>query len=103
MLGSSLIVATLLMSPQIKVEPALFYQSCDRLGLLVFQDMPSLRTQVPIPVNQDCKFKPVINTSVTDEFGRQLEILIKQHRSYPSIVTWVGPNATMSAHGLIHP
>lgn len=60
---------------QIKVEPALFYQACDEMGLLVIQDMPSMSV---IP-----------NAKQQAEFARQLELLIEQHKNYPSIVTWV--------------
>ncbi|KAF4993179.1 hypothetical protein FGRMN_6664 [Fusarium graminum] len=63
----------------IKYEPHLFYQACDQLGLLVIQDMPSL----PADGNR----KP--NDAEQAEFRRQLEILVDQHKSYPSIVTWV--------------
>ncbi|KAI7763843.1 hypothetical protein LZL87_006225 [Fusarium oxysporum] len=63
----------------IKYEPHLFYQACDELGLLVIQDMPSL----PADGNR----KP--NDAEQAEFERQLEILVKQHKSYTSIVTWV--------------
>ncbi|KAF4952255.1 hypothetical protein FGADI_6875 [Fusarium gaditjirri] len=63
----------------IKYEPHLFYKACDELGLLVIQDMPSL----PADGNR----KP--NDAEQAEFERQLEILVKQHRSYTSIVTWV--------------
>ncbi|KAF1988469.1 glycoside hydrolase family 2 protein [Aulographum hederae CBS 113979] len=61
----------------IKVEPALFYNACDEMGLLVIQDMPAL------PSSR----KP--DAAQQDEFERQLQILIKQHRSYPSIIAWV--------------
>lgn len=30
----------------IKIEPDLWYQACDKMGLLVIQDMPSLQTEV---------------------------------------------------------
>ncbi|RMJ23724.1 Hydrolase [Aspergillus sp. HF37] len=63
----------------IKVEPALFYQACDEIGLLVIQDMPSLRPLQGVLPNQEQQ----------DEFSRQLELLVEQHKSYPSIVTWV--------------
>uniref|UniRef100_A0A8H7KCU2 Glycoside hydrolase family 2 catalytic domain-containing protein n=1 Tax=Bionectria ochroleuca TaxID=29856 RepID=A0A8H7KCU2_BIOOC len=61
----------------IKIEPDLFYYACDRLGLLVIQDMPSLK-----PDTQP-------NDEVAAEFQRQLEIMINEHKSYPSIVTWM--------------
>ena len=73
------------------MEPALFYQACDQLGLLLIQDMPALATsqiflpnepQGPIPA-------PSLEQDVQSEFDRQLTLLIEQHKSYPSIVTWV--------------
>ncbi|KAI9151981.1 putative beta-glucuronidase [Paramyrothecium foliicola] len=64
----------------IKVEPDLFYQACDQLGLLVFQDMPSLPS--------DTNNRPP-NAQQRQEFRRQFEILVNEHKSYPSIVTWV--------------
>ncbi|KAF4122757.1 Beta-galactosidase/beta-glucuronidase [Geosmithia morbida] len=61
----------------IKVEPDLFYRACDELGLMVIQDMPSLP-----PSSQP-------NAEEQAEFQRQLEIMIDQHKSFPSICTWV--------------
>ncbi|KAM0209464.1 hypothetical protein ACHAQI_006513 [Fusarium lateritium] len=63
----------------IKYEPHLFYQACDQLGLMVIQDMPSLPA--------DGQRKP--NDAEQAEFQRQLEILVRQHKNYPSILTWV--------------
>lgn len=73
----------------IKVETDLFYQACDELGLLVIQDMPSLR---PLQSKRDANGNSV--TILPDEkqqaeFARQLDVLINQFKSYPSIVTWV--------------
>ncbi|KAJ5746462.1 hypothetical protein N7520_011644 [Penicillium odoratum] len=60
----------------IKVEPELFYRACDELGLLVIQDMPALRpSELP-------------NAAQQAEFSRQLEVLVNQHKSFPSIATW---------------
>lgn len=62
-----------------KVEPALFYRACDELGILVVQDMPSMR-----PANDG---NPT--AAELQEFSRQLEEMVQQHLSYPSIITWV--------------
>ncbi|KAF7596953.1 hypothetical protein BBP40_011319 [Aspergillus hancockii] len=68
----------------IKVEPALFYRACDELGLLVIQDMPSLR---PLQSRNGQTILP--DTAQQLEFVRQLELLVNQFKSYPSIVAWV--------------
>ncbi|XXH03266.1 DNA-dependent RNA polymerase II [Hypoxylon texense] len=60
----------------IKVENALFYRACDELGLLLIQDMPSMPLRTPDADQQA-------------EWERQLDILIQQHKNYPSIYTWV--------------
>ncbi|KAF2204320.1 hypothetical protein GQ43DRAFT_364855 [Delitschia confertaspora ATCC 74209] len=76
----------------IKVEPALFYEACDRIGLLVMQDMPSMQTQVMNP--NDTKacpddFVPVAYESSQVEFERELALMIEQLKSYTSIFAWV--------------
>ncbi|RDA86993.1 hypothetical protein CP532_6697 [Ophiocordyceps camponoti-leonardi (nom. inval.)] len=63
----------------IKVEPDLFYRACDEIGLMVIQDMPSLPDDQSRPPND----------AQQQEFQRQLEILVNEHKSYPSIVTWL--------------
>ncbi|KAF2008113.1 glycoside hydrolase family 2 protein [Amniculicola lignicola CBS 123094] len=59
----------------IKVETALFYKACDELGLMLIQDMPSL--------------SPWRGLTAVNDFTRELDILIEQHKSYPSIVSWM--------------
>ncbi|KAL4954381.1 glycoside hydrolase superfamily [Aspergillus filifer] len=60
----------------IKVEPGLFYRAADELGLMVIQDMPSMPLRGP-------------NAEQQAEFQRQLELLINQLKSHPSIISWV--------------
>ena len=73
------------------MEPALFYQACDQLGIMLIQDMPALTTfQYNVP--QECPDQEVsvaIASNTQQAFNDQLATLIKQLRSYPSIVTWV--------------
>lgn len=45
---------------------------------MVIQDMPAMSPRVPLP-----------NADQQAEFERQLDIMINEHLSYTSIVTWV--------------
>ena len=68
----------------VKVEPRRFYYWCDRLGVLVWQDMPStsgfVRSGLP-------------DLDVTEEHARQfeyeLEQVISSRACHPSIIVWV--------------
>ncbi|KAI7940031.1 hypothetical protein MJO28_013683 [Puccinia striiformis f. sp. tritici] len=62
----------------IKIEPDLYYYACDRMGLLVWQDMPAMSPHLPWPTPDQ-----------QTEFVRQLKLMITTHFSFPSIVTWV--------------
>lgn len=70
----------------IKVEPQRWYYHCDRLGLLVWQDMPNL-------------WEPddVDSIAVRNQFRQELKIMIDQHMNSPSIVTWVPFNENWGA------
>ncbi|GLJ69949.1 hypothetical protein J2S40_001330 [Nocardioides luteus] len=61
----------------IKVEPDRWYHAADQLGMLVWQDMPSMKTGGTPP--------PEART----EFKRQLRTMIDQHDSWTSIIGWV--------------
>ena len=70
----------------IKVEPQRWYYHCDRLGLLVWQDMPNIWE----PDDAD-------SLAVRAEFERELDIIMEQHISAPCIVTWVPFNENWGA------
>lgn len=71
----------------IKVEPALYYKACDELGLLVIQDMPSLRPDLP-DKNDKCRSIRLEGPEQQAEFDRELKMMVEQLRSYPSIFAW---------------
>jgi beta-galactosidase/beta-glucuronidase len=84
----SKILARLLtgVAPKIKVETQLFYQACDQMGLLVIQDMPSLRPLQDYFLS-NCTSETILpDPAQQAEFDRQLDILVNQHKSFPSIV-----------------
>nr|WP_229924816.1 PA14 domain-containing protein [Streptomyces sulfonofaciens] len=60
----------------IKVEPDRWYYWADRLGLLVWQDMPAMNTVDPAP-------------AARTEYEHELAEMVHQHDSHPSVVVWV--------------
>ena len=60
----------------VKVEPATWYAACDELGILVWQDMPSMFEGQKSPEGQK-------------QFEVELSRLIETLRNFPSIVMWV--------------
>jgi hypothetical protein len=63
-----------LVRKHVKVEPERWYAWCDRLGLLVWQDMPSGDNKTP---------------ASKTSFESELRALVRGLRNHPSIVTWV--------------
>jgi beta-galactosidase/beta-glucuronidase len=76
----------------VKVEPARWYYHCDRLGLLVWQDMPSgylgrghERSLFVLPWDDDAE-----RTGVSQaQFEGELRAMIDHLQQFPSIVMWV--------------
>ena len=59
----------------IKVEPQRWYYWCDKLGLLVWQDMPQADGMIDAPAKM--------------QIETELANMIYQHQNHPSIVVWV--------------
>ncbi|HEX2286550.1 MAG TPA: glycoside hydrolase family 2 TIM barrel-domain containing protein, partial [Mycobacterium sp.] len=68
-----------------KVEPARWYYWADKLGLLVWQDMPSLDVSLDIPVGP----APDAVPEAKAHFEQELVEMIDQLRSVTSIIGWV--------------
>ncbi|MER5957278.1 PA14 domain-containing protein [Streptomyces sp. NPDC001893] len=59
----------------IKVEPDRWFYWADKLGLMVWQDMPAM-SAAP-------------DTAARAEYEREMKTMIDQHSSHPSVVMWV--------------
>ncbi len=68
-----------------KVEPARWYYWADKLGLMVWQDMPSLDVSLRIPVGP----APEPVRQAKANFERELLAVIDQLHSVTSLVGWV--------------
>jgi len=68
-----------------KVEPARWYYWADKLGLMVWQDMPSLYVSLDIPTGP----LPDPPPQAKANFERELFAMIDQLRSFTSIIGWV--------------
>jgi beta-galactosidase/beta-glucuronidase len=68
-----------------KVEPARWYYWADKLGLMVWQDMPSLDVSLDIPVGPAPDPPPAAKAN----FEKELSAIVDQLRSVTSIIGWV--------------
>jgi len=68
----------------VKVEPDRWYYWCDKLGLLVWQDMPSGDAHVGPGKGEIQRKKESV-----DIYERELKAMIDARRNHPCIVVWV--------------
>lgn len=68
----------------VKVEPQRWYYWCDKLGMLVWQDMPSGDAHIR-------RNEPDIHrvAQSAHDYKTELERMVNGHYNHPSIVTWV--------------
>jgi hypothetical protein len=84
----------------IKVEPARWYYWADKLGLMVWQDMPSACTSgidrywVRSNASEDASFSPIEH----ERFTRELKAMIDQLHNFPCVVVWVPFNEGWGQH-----
>lgn len=67
----------------VKIEPQRWYYWCDKLGLLVWQDMPSGNNKTPESKRQ---------------FETELRRMVEGLRNHPSIIMWVAFNEGWGQH-----
>jgi beta-galactosidase/beta-glucuronidase len=72
----------------IKVEPARYYYHCDRLGILVWQDMPSGFNGALRNYRED-DGEPVRLSTSREQHELELRRMIDRLYNHPSIVLWV--------------
>ncbi len=72
-----------LIRKHVKVEPARWYYHCDRVGILVWQDMPSANNE---------------GVEAEEEFASELRAVVSALRNHPSIVMWVPFNEGWGQH-----
>jgi hypothetical protein len=70
----------------VKVEPARWYYHCDKLGLLVWQDMPSSREQTRATKTRE---GTPFTAEAGQQFERELKAMVEGLHNHPSIVMWV--------------
>jgi beta-galactosidase/beta-glucuronidase len=75
----------------IKVEPDRYYYHCDRLGLLVWQDMPSGFLSGQDMGRQEV-VEPLRRSKGKEQFELELRRMMNRLHNHPSIVTWVVHN-----------
>ena len=70
----------------VKVEPARWYYWADKLGLLVWQDMPSGSAGKDARGFQDGVPR---SGGAAEQFEHELRAMVEQHHNHPSVVMWV--------------
>ena len=68
---------------------ALYYQAADEMGIMIIQDMPALRPLQDRTLSNCTRETILPDAAQQAEFTRQLEMLVKQQRAFPSIYTWI--------------
>jgi hypothetical protein len=69
----------------VKVEPERFYTWCDRMGVLVWQDMPSPFFRRA----EEKNIQPELSPAWKENFEHELQEMLKDRGNHPSIVMWV--------------
>src|SRR5438270_8916124 len=82
----------------VKVEPQRWYSWCDKLGLLVWQDMPSGFVSRGSSPTKDGE---ALSAEVARQFKAELKAMVEQHRNHPSVIMWVVFNEAWGQHDTV--
>ena len=69
----------------IKIEPARWYHYCDKIGLLVWQDIPNARVVYNFEGVEEFEY----NNWMQQNYYKELTNIIGSLKNYPSIVVWI--------------
>lgn len=75
----------------IKVEPARYYHDADKLGMLIWQDMPSGGGEDQYLAGTS-QYQAIFPSETLADQQKQLSEMVGELRAFPSIVTWVVNN-----------
>ena len=78
-----------MMRKHVKIEPARFYYHCDKLGLLVWQDMPNANPHGKLRVRSFDPEDVTRDPESAKQFEAELKAMIDGLANHPSIITWV--------------
>jgi hypothetical protein len=82
----------------IKVEPQRWYYWADKLGILVWQDMPSMNSYVCTECLDREGNRRTVPEREDAAYIRELEQMVRTHWNAPSIVSWVSFNEFQGSH-----
>jgi beta-galactosidase/beta-glucuronidase len=83
----------------VKVEPARYYYWCDKLGIAIWQDMPSAMTaDRAMGVKKNSPTDAIFPPQAAGDFRRELQALVSNLRNSPSIIAWVPFNEGWGEH-----
>lgn len=79
-----------LIRKHIKVEPQRWFYWCDKLGVLVWQDMPSMHTHA-VYTRKESPERRTFRANADEKklFEGELKEMIDEHVSSPSVVCWI--------------
>ncbi len=83
-----------LIRKHVKIEPARWYYHCDKLGILVWQDMPngehwSIFKHIKMKLKGEKRYRGERKEYAKQDFFNELVTMIKFLYNYPSVIVWV--------------
>ena len=72
-----------------KVESAHFYHQCDRLGMIVWQDVPGFSIPKMLPAYEVTRPRHEQMMDPGEQARAELENILHQYRHFPSITMWM--------------
>lgn len=73
----------------VKVEPARYYYNCDKMGMLIWQDMPNGNYFQDLRVAPGAEHDADRPLSSALQFEQELREMMDYFHAFPSIITWV--------------